>query len=69
LSRAQKRRQERGLERAEVVLDKTERKVERGVGRRKGGRERKVSGWVCVVGVGVAGGKADCGVCGLLGRS
>ncbi len=57
------------MERAEVVLDKTERKVERGVGRRKGGRERKVSGWVCVVGVGVAGGKADCGVCRLLGRS
>lgn len=43
LSRAQKKRQERGLERAEMVMDKTEKKVERGMGKRKGERERKVS--------------------------
>lgn len=37
------------------MLDKTQRKVERGVGRRKGGKERKVSGnWV--VGCGGVGG-------------
>lgn len=51
LSRAQKRRQERGLERAENVLDKTERKVERGMGRRRGGRERKVSGFLVRLGL------------------
>ena len=58
LSRAQKRRQEKGLERAEIVMDQTEKKVERGVGRRKGGRERKVS--LGLHGLGLTG----VGVCG-----
>jgi len=43
VSRSQRRRQEKWLERAEAVMDKTEKKVERNAGKGKVVKERKAS--------------------------
>ncbi|OJD13459.1 hypothetical protein AJ78_06093 [Emergomyces pasteurianus Ep9510] len=41
MSRAQRRRQEKGLERAELVMDKTEKKIAKSVGRAKVVKDRR----------------------------
>ena len=43
LSRQQRLRHERGAEKAEAVMEKREKKVERSVGKKRAGQERNVS--------------------------
>lgn len=47
LTRHQRLRQEKGMERAETVLDKREKKVERSVGKGKAMKQRNVGFIIC----------------------
>jgi hypothetical protein len=43
MTRAQRLRQEKGLEKAEIVMDRTEKKVAKSVSKEKNAKARKVS--------------------------